>query len=124
MINYNRYRAALELTYEDACTVYRYQDNKDPVSKVTKQTPVVVHSALLCRLSQSGLAKDGQTEAQNDIQYDAKLFISPDIAIRAGDLILVIRKARPDEPVRFVAGEPFPPYPTHQEIGLTRKEWA
>ncbi|MBY9078302.1 ABC transporter ATP-binding protein [Paenibacillus sp. HN-1] len=124
MINYNRYRAALELTYEDTCTVYRYQDNKDPVSKVTKQIPVAVYDSQACRLSQSGLAKDGQTEAQNDIQYDAKLFIFPDIAIRAGDLILVIRKAQPDEPVRFVAGEPFPSYPTHQEIGLTRKEWA
>lgn len=124
MIDYSRYRDALERAYEDTCTVYRYQDNKDPVSKVARQVPVTVYEAQPCRLSQTGLAKDGQTEAQNDIQYDAKLFISPDIAIRAGDLILIIRKARPDEPVRFVAGEPFPPYPTHQEIGLTRKEWA
>ncbi|MEK3788754.1 ABC transporter ATP-binding protein [Paenibacillus sp. FSL K6-1230] len=124
MINYSRYRAALELTYEDSCTVYHYQSAKDPISKETKQTAVMKYEALPCRLSQTGLGKDGQTLAQNDIQYDGKLFLSPDVSIQQGDMFLVTRKARPDEPVRFVAGEPFPPYPTHQEINLTRKEWA
>jgi len=120
MIGYGRYRAALEHTYEDTCTVYRYQDVKDPISKVTKQAPAVLHTAVACRLSQTVLPKDGQTVAQNDIKYDAKLFFGLDTAIQQGDLIEVTRGGISR---RYVAGEPFL-YPTHQEIGLTHKEWA
>ncbi|WP_328802021.1 ABC transporter ATP-binding protein [Paenibacillus sp. LX16] len=124
MINYDRYRAALELTYEDSCAVYRYQDAKDPVSRETKQTAIMIYESLACRLSQTGLAKNGQSDAQNDTQYDAKLFLNPEVDIQQGDMILVTRRARLDVPERFVAGEPFPPYLTHQEVNLTYKEWA
>ncbi|WP_438435410.1 ABC transporter ATP-binding protein [Gorillibacterium sp. sgz500922] len=120
MIDYDRYRAALERTYEDIATVYRYEAVKDPVSKVTKQLPVGLHAGIPCRISQTTLPKNGQTAAQNDVRYDAKLFLSPDIPVLQGDLIEVVRAGQTR---RYETGEPFL-YPTHQEIGLTRKEWA
>lgn len=123
MINYNRHRVAIERMYEDKVTISRYGNYKDPVTKETKQKSQSVYTDEPCMLSQTGLARNGQTEAQNDLQYDAKLFISPELIITQGDLIAVTRAAtgRID---KYIAGEPFPPYQSHQEINLTAKDWA
>ncbi|WP_138751806.1 ABC transporter ATP-binding protein [Paenibacillus sinopodophylli] len=120
MINYQRHRAALERLYEDKCTISRYSSAKDPVSKETVQTAVIVVIDQPCRISQKALGSNSQTEAQNDIRYETKLFISPDIEIKQGDEIAVIRGATTH---KYQAGEPFP-YPTHQEISIQRKDRA
>lgn len=120
-INYAKYRAALERQYTDRATISRYV----PVTKPNKQTVLQlqqVYSDQPCRISQTRLPKNGQTEAQNDIRYDAKLFIAPlpDVELLQGDEIVVTGRGVSRN---YVAGEPFP-YPTHQEIGLTRKDKA
>jgi hypothetical protein len=73
-----------------------------------------------CRMSQKQLASNGQTEAQNDVQYEMKLFIAPELAIQQGDVLELTRGSRS---WTLYAGEPFP-YPTHQEISLQRKGYA
>lgn len=129
-IDYGKHRAAIDRLYTDRCIVYRYAPAKNPITKETKQTLQPVHSDQPCRLSQRALGQNNQTEAQNDIQYETKLFIAPELEIRQGDMLEVTRgRDTPAgwEPIaltrKYEAGEPFI-YPTHQEISIQRKEWA
>lgn len=120
MINYKRHRRAIERLYEDKCTIYRYQKVSDPETGETVMKPVAVYSDQPCRVSQKALGTNNQTEAQNNIQYETKLFIAPELEIKQGDMIeatkgVVTRK--------YEAGEPFP-YHSHQEVSIQRKEWA
>ncbi|GJM73001.1 hypothetical protein HMSSN036_52170 [Paenibacillus macerans] len=92
--------------------------------------PVPVYSDQACRISQKALGRNGQTEAQNDIAYETKLFIAPELEIKQGDMLEVTRgriTAAGWEPIaatrKYTSGEPFI-YPTHQEVSLERKEWA
>jgi hypothetical protein len=93
---------------------------KDPDTKETKQVLQPVHVDRPCRISQRALGTNGQTEAQNDIRYETKLFIAPELEIRQGDSIEVTRGGVMR---RYTAGEPFV-YSTHQEVSLQRKGWA
>lgn len=129
-VNFDNYRAAIEVWYTDRATIYRHQKVKDPVTKETKLVPVPVYSDQACRISQKALGRNGQTEAQNDILYETKLFIAPELEVLQGDMLEATRgriTAAGWEPIaatrKYTAGEPFI-YPTHQEISLERKEWA
>lgn len=110
-------RLALEATYDGLCTVTEFQQVKDPATKVTKQKQVVVLQDQPCALSQVTLAAAQSTDTSNRIDYDTKLFISPDITIKAGSRIRVIQDSMDYE--FESAGDPFR-YPTHQEIKLKR----
>lgn len=123
MINYKRHRRAIEKMYGDTCTISRYGNVKDPLTMLTQQELQPVYVDQRCKLSQLSLPRDGQTEAQNNIKYDAKLFCAPELEIRQGDLIAV-KRAATGRVETYSAGEPFPPYQSHQEIMLTAKEWA
>lgn len=116
--DYAEYRAALELTYEDAGVIKRWEKTK--VNGETKFDWVLKLADVPCRISQKALATNGQTETVNQIAYETKLFISPDIEVLQGDLIEVMRGSQMR---MYTAGEPFP-YPTHQEISLQRREKA
>lgn len=123
MINYRKHRRVIEKMYEDKATISRFDDVKDPITKETKQVPLPIHKDQPCKLSQTSLPGNGQTEDANNIVYDAKLFIAPELEIMQGDLIAVTRK---DTGLveKYVAGKPFPPYSSHQEINLNQKDWA
>ncbi|BBI32039.1 ABC transporter ATP-binding protein [Cohnella abietis] len=121
MIDYSKHRAAIEKLYEDKAKIIRYTNAEDPVSKKTRKQLTVICTDEPCRLSQTGLTKNGQTEAQNNIASESKLFISPELEIRQGDEIEVTKGGVTR---KYQAGEPFPPYPTHQEVSLQRKDKA
>lgn len=123
MINYAQYRLQIEKLYEDTFSVERPTKVKDPITKQTNLVKMMVITEQPCKLSQTTTPKDGQTEAQNNISYNSKLFCAPELDIRQGDIVIVTRKAG-NRVYEFHAGEPFPPYQSHQEIGLQRKEWA
>ncbi|AIQ45615.1 hypothetical protein R70723_06685 [Paenibacillus sp. FSL R7-0273] len=108
-------RAALESTYEGLATVMEQRDVKDPVTGKTRQQPVVVLADEPCALSQSSLLAATQTVAANQISYDAKLFISPDVLIQPGSRITVTQNGMVFQGEQ--AGQPFR-YATHQEIKL------
>jgi len=118
-INYARHRRVLERMYEDSATIKRYVEVEKPWGE-TKLEEVIVSEGQPCRVSQKALGPNGQTEAQNNISYETKLFIAPEVDIKQGDVIEV---ARGDVTRSYTAGEPFP-YPTHQEISLQRKDYA
>ena len=119
-MNIERHRRVIERLYTDRCTIYRYQPMKDPVTKETKQFLQPLHVDQPCRISQRAPAVNGQTEAQNEIRYETKLFIAPEVEIRQGDLLEVTRDTVTR---RYTAGEPFL-YSTHQEVSIQRKDWA
>ncbi|AJS59857.1 hypothetical protein [Paenibacillus sp. IHBB 10380] len=118
-MNVRRQRRAIEKLYEDKCTISRYGPVKQPNGS-TKQELQMVHADTPCRISQKALGSNGQTESSNNISYETKLFISPDIEIKQGDTINVTRGTLAH---LYVAGEPFP-YSTHQEVSLQRKDKA
>lgn len=117
--NIQKQKKVIESTYTDTCTIYCYE--KVTLGSITKMQKTVVYENIKCALSQKGLNPTQQTEIQNKVEYDAKLFISPDINIKAGaqievnhcDCITVFEQA----------GEPFI-YCTHQEIALKKKTRA
>ena len=108
-------RAAIESTYEGLCIVKEMQNVKDPVSGKTRQQPVMVLSAEPCALSQSSLPAATQTVTADQVSYDAKLFISPDVVIKPGSRVTVTQDGMVFEGEQ--TGKPFR-YPTHQEIKL------
>lgn len=117
--NLSAERAAIERTYEDTATVSRTAPQTG-TNNITKSVPSVVYSAIICALSQSGSDKSQQTEAQNRIDYDAIIFAGPDLMIRPGDRVSLIRFGRdnPNSPIVYdfeVVGRPSV-YATHQEI--------
>lgn len=106
--------------YEDRCTISRHVSVKDPITKETKHELQPVYEEQPCRISQRALGTNNQTEAENNIAYETKLFIAPELEILQGDVIEIIRGTITRE---YTAGEPFT-YPTHQEVSLQRKEYA
>lgn len=119
-MNLESHRRAIERLYTDRCTIYRHQQVKDPVTKETRLELQPVYEDQPCRISQRTLGQNNQTEAQNEIRYETKMFIAPELDIRQGDLLEVTRGTVTR---KYTAGEPFP-YPTHQEVSIQRKEWA
>lgn len=120
-IDYEKHRRAIEQLYEDRADVYRMVDVKQP-NHTTKSMRTLILGDQECRLSRDQMPKNGQTPAQNDIRYDAKLFIGPDTVLMQGDEVIVRQRAGGPER-KYTAGEPFV-YPSHQEIILTRAERA
>lgn len=114
-------RKAIELTYEGLCTVTEYRQVKNPDTRETEQKEVTVLENQPCALSQTSLAAPQQAETTNNLAYDAKLFISPDITFHSGSKIRVIQDGMDYEFEQ--TGEPFR-YPTHQEIKMKRIDRA
>ncbi|ATO50142.1 ABC transporter ATP-binding protein [Brevibacillus laterosporus] len=118
-MNYAKHRMALERMYEDKATVKRVIETETPWGE-TKVEPTTIYEDQPCRLSQKALGTNGQTATVNQVVYETKLFISPDVVILQGDEIEVTGRGVTRT---YTAGEPFP-YPTHQEISIQRKEKA
>ncbi|GIQ63629.1 phage protein [Paenibacillus cisolokensis] len=119
-MNFTRHRRAIERMYTDRATIYRHVQVKDTITKETKLVPQPVYVDQSCRISQRALGQNNQTEAQNEIRYETKLIIAPEVEIRQGDLLEVTRGAVTR---KYTAGEPFL-YSTHQEVSIQREEWA
>ncbi|WP_339246888.1 ABC transporter ATP-binding protein [Paenibacillus sp. FSL R10-2796] len=108
-------RLAIESTYEGLCTVSEMKDVKDPLSGKTRQQPIIILANEPCALSQSSLPAATQTVTADQINYDAKLFISPDITIKPGSRITVQQNGMEFKGEQ--TGKAFR-YATHQEIKL------
>ena len=112
-------RAAIETTYEDTATISRTETTTGS-NNITKTVPVVKYSEIICALSYSGSDKSQQTDAQNEIDYDAVLFAAPDLLVIPGDSVSLKRFGRMDPTSQRVltfqvVGRPAV-YATHQEI--------
>ena len=115
-------RKAIEATYFGTLTVTEHQTVKDEKTKLTKSVDVVVLQDEPCRLSFEKMQTAVQSESAATIVQGAKIFVSPDISIKAGPKLTVTQDNVTTDYTR--SGESAI-YPTHQEIMLELfKEYA
>lgn len=107
-------REAIETMYQDTCNIYEKQKVTDPITHATKFEEILVHENIKCRLSFSSISVTGNQEASTKSQT-TKLFIAPEIEIKAGSKVSINRQGRTLEYKR--SGEPAL-YSTHQEVML------
>ncbi|HBG4995188.1 TPA: hypothetical protein KQF71_003263, partial [Clostridioides difficile] len=103
-------RKAIEMLYRDKCTIVEYQPIKDPITKRTNNKEVVVLENQPCKLSYKNItsATDGKVAK---LEQTIKLFISPNIEIKAGSKLIINDK-------EYVRSGESALYPNHQEIIL------
>ena len=117
----NAQRKALERLWKDRCTVYHRVKVKDPISKLTDSKEMPLLQDQPCKLSFETLTSS-PGDPVGTVSQSVKLFISPDVVIKAGSKIIVTQHGRTTEYSN--SGVPAV-YPTHQEIMLTLFEgWA
>lgn len=112
-------RAAIEKTYEDTAVISRTAPETGS-NKITKAVPAVIYNEIVCALSYSTTDRSKQTQAQQDIDYDAVIFAPPDLAILPGDAVTLKRFGRdnPESAITLnfkVVGRPIV-YATHQQV--------
>lgn len=115
-------RKAIESLYDSTCTVIEYWQEKDPVTKKMGNKEVTVFQDKACRLSYSSNKKSDQTEVANAVTRVIKVFIAPELDIKAGSKIVIASRGKTTEYKN--SGIPAV-YDTHQEIVLELfKGWA
>lgn len=108
-------RRAIEATYFGTLTVTEMRKVKDGKSKLTRNDLVVVLEGQPCKLSFETLKAAGQSDSAAIVMQVTKLFVSPDISIKAGSKITVTQDGVTTD--YTCSGVPAV-YPTHQEIVL------
>lgn len=84
-------RKAIERLYTGVCNVYEYQQTVDPINKRTTQSEVLKYENQPCRVSFSTV---NNAEEINNVTYkqqEIKLFIAPELTIKAGSKISVFQ---------------------------------
>lgn len=115
-------RKIVEELYTGRCTVTEYGKVTDEETKLTAYREVIVLEDQPCRLSFETLKAAAQTESAAGISQAIKLFLSPDITVKAGSKVTVTQ----DNVTTAYKCSGVPAvYPTHQEIVLELFEgWA
>lgn len=114
-------RKAIESQYEGLLTVTEYQDITNPVTHITHSEKVVVLENQPCKLSFETITTAIQTETAATISQAVKLFVSPDITIKAGSMLTVTQNGVTTE---YTSSGVPAVYPTHQEIMLELSDRA
>lgn len=115
---YDFMRTAVERLYTGRCNVINYREVDDEYGTTTHKSITVAENQP-CRLSYNNSPNGTQTDRTDNITQTIKLFISPDINIRAGSDITVVQNGVEAE---FVASGIPKKYSSHQEIELISKE--
>lgn len=121
--DFNKARKAIESTYIGVCTIIERRDFRDEKTKITrKNKEISIAENQPCKLSFEKLNTAVQTDTAAKISQGTKLFIAPEIKIKAGSKIIVEQNGAKTE--YFSSGEPAV-YRSHQEIILELfKEWS
>ena len=115
-------RKAIEATYFGVLTVTEHQKVKDEVTKLTGYKDVIVIDGQPCKLSFESLKTAIQSESAATVAQTTKLFVSPDVRIKAGSKLTVAQDGVTTD--YTCSGIPAT-YPTHQEIILDLfEDWA
>lgn len=109
------HRRAVESRYDAMCSIYEYDKVTDEKTKLSKGREKAVAEKLPCHLSFSGTAVASDNGAASEKQQAVKLFLAPDITVKAGSKIVVTQNGV--EKAYKNSGEPAV-YPSHQEIML------
>ena len=108
-------RKAIEATYFGRLTVTEMQKVRNEKLKLMEEVETVVIKDQPCRLSFERLQAAVQSESAATITQGVKLFVSPDIAIKAGSKLTVTQDNVTTDYIRSGVSAV---YPTHQEITL------
>lgn len=112
-------KKAVESLYDCKCTITGNKEKvKDPITKESKLVAKIKYKDIKCKISKQSLSKNTQTDTVNQIVYELKLFICPELTINQGDTITVLNKFGEKEV--YKAGEGFK-YNTHQEVILSKE---
>jgi len=115
-------KKAIESTYDGVVTVEEFKKIKDESTKLTAGKAVIVLENQPCRLSFEGLQTANQSKSAASVTQSTKLFISPDVTIKAGSKMTVTQAGKTT--VYTHSGIPAV-YDTHQEIILELfEDWA
>lgn len=115
-------RKAIEAMYDGVLSVTEHQKVKDEKTKLTKYQDMVVLSDQPCKLSFERLQTAIQSDSAASVAQTTKLFVSPDIVIKAGSKITVEQVGVTTD--YTCSGIPAV-YDTHQEITLDLfEDWA
>ncbi|MBB6218663.1 hypothetical protein HNQ80_004837 [Anaerosolibacter carboniphilus] len=109
-------RIAVEIFYEGLCTIKGFEPVKNPETFETEQKEIEYYKDIPCNLNIHAKPAN-QTETTANINYDAMLFMDPDVMVKAGCKIYVSQKGM--EYMFQNVGEPVV-FSTHQEIMLER----
>ena len=109
------HRSAVEMLYEDTCTVYEYRPVRDEGSKITSKREVLVWEDVPCKLSFESLdiTRLGENTAEKAVSV--KLFLPPETPVKAGSKIVVNHEGKAE--AYSNSGVPGR-FPTHQEVEL------
>ena len=108
-------RIAQERLYEDTCTIYSYEKSTNDKTHITSTQKIVSCENQPCRMSFSSIPAAGDTRVPDTLSQSIKLFLSPDITVKAGSKITVTRAGV--STTYKNSGMPAV-YSTHQEINL------
>jgi hypothetical protein len=119
---FKTHRAAVEMTYTDVCSISEYVSIKDDETGITSKMENTVSDGIPCRLSYEKIDTVNQQTGAAERTLVTKLFLAPEIAVKAGSKITVandgVTKAY------CMSGEPAI-YADHQEVMLQMFErWA
>ncbi len=115
-------KKAIESTYIGKCTVIEYADVIDDNTKITCKKEVTVFEKQPCRISFEKNVAAIQTDTTAEISQNIKLFLSPDMTIKAGSKVIVEQNGITEE---YISSGVPAVYISHQEIMLKLfKEYA
>lgn len=109
------HREAVEAAYDGVCRIYNMQSVKDPKTKVTSQTEVLVAQNIPCRLSYSSASPDLQSGTAATVSQTIKLFLAPELIVPPGSRIEVTQQTRTES---YGQSGKAAVYASHQEIML------
>lgn len=113
-------RKAIEYLYKGRCIIHTAKATFDETTKQTSFSDSYSEE-IPCRLSvrSSPPTSDGKAAA---VQQEIKLFLAPEVEIKAGARVVVTQNGKTDE--YKAAGEPVK-YSNHQEVNLRLlDDWA
>lgn len=115
-------RKAIELTYDCTCNITEHQQYKK-TNKSTGFKDIVVEEKQKCKLSFKTIANNNQDDIKANVVQIVKLFIAPELKIKAGSKIDVTNAL--GEVIFYKSSGQPAKYQTHQEIVLELFEsWA
>lgn len=109
------HRKAIESTYTGECNIYEQHSVRNETTKLMETEEVLVLEEQPCRISFSSIPSTSESENVATVKQSVKLFIAPEIEIKAGSKIVVTQDNVTGKYSK--SGVPAT-YPSHQEIAL------
>lgn len=110
------HRQAVELLYEDTCSITEYKETVDEATKLSQWEEKTMISDEPCKLSFESIQSSQPDGTATAIRQIIKLFLAPELTVRPGSKISVTHQGNT---VEYANSGVSAVYPTHQELLLT-----